>query len=231
MKVDPHRWPGRLLLRFGGWILRCLLRVLGTTCRLRVVAGEEHLEPLLAPAGPPFVLSLWHDRAVLAALYFHRWVRRGLDLTMLASHSRDGELVSYVARGWRLRLVRGSASRGGSQALRGVYRMMTRERSSPVMIPDGPRGPRHRFKVGVAVLAQMAGRPILPFGFAAARARRLRSWDRLIVPRPFTAVVAVVGPPQTIPRGLDAAGLEAERRRLENLLCELTRRAEAAVAG
>ena len=63
------------------------------------------------------------------------------------------------------------------------------------MIPDGPQGPLYHFKIGVAVLAQTSGAPILPFGLAASRSWRLKSWDRIIVPRPFSRVaVAWVAP-------------------------------------
>ena len=81
----------------------------------------------------------------------------------------------------------------------------------------------------VAVLAQTSRAPILPFGIAARKSWTLASWDRMIVPRPFTDVALVVGEPQQIPRDLSGAELEAERLRLEELLDSLTLQAEAAV--
>jgi len=134
-------------------------------------------------------------------------------------------MVTRMVRAWGIETVRGSASRGGMKALRAIHRAVTRRGSSPIMVPDGPRGPVHVFKVGVAVLAQTSGAPILPLGFAAEKCWRLRSWDRLIVPRPFSRVTVVVGEPQSVAKDLDSEQLEAERKRLEELLEEVSRRA------
>jgi len=241
IRVDPNTRLGNLALRLAAWLAGGLVMLLGRTCRVEVVAGQDQLDSLLMPraageevapgsaARPPVVVSFWHQRSVLAAYILCRfWVPRGLRVTVLASHSRDGGLVGHLARQWRLPLVRGSASRGGAAALRNVYRALGRG-SSPVMIPDGPSGPERRFKVGVAVLAQMSGRPILPFGFAASRAWHLGSWDGLLIPKPFSRIVVLVGTPQYLPRDIGAERLEAERARLEALLDELSERADRAV--
>lgn len=215
-------------MRVAAWLVRWVVQVLGWTCRVEVAEGGEHLETLEATAEEkqPVILSFWHQRTVLAIyLVFHRLVRRGVDVTMLISQSRDGELAAHLARHWRLRQVRGSATRGGREALRAIYKT-TRAGSSPVMIPDGPHGPRHHFKAGVAVLAQMTQAPILPIGFAARRVWKLRSWDRLMVPKPFSRIVVVVGAPQSVPRNLDSAALEIERARLETVIDDVTARAE-----
>jgi len=200
--------------------------LLARTWRLEVVSGREPLGAFVE-GRRPMVLSFWHNRSIAAVPFVRRWlVGRGVDVTLLASQSRDGELVTRIARGWRVRIVRGSATRGGRSAIRQIYRTIVRDGSSPIMIPDGPHGPIYEFKVGVAVIAQMAEAPILPLGFAAERAWRLRSWDRLIVPKPFSKVAIVVGEPRAVARDLGSDELETERQRLEALLDELTDRAE-----
>lgn len=230
MRIDPTTRKGQLLLGVGAFLLRQVIRLLGATCRLRVVSGEEHLAVLAEGSA---VLTYWHQRTILAAPFFLRRLlgRDRRDVTVLVSQSRDGELVSRVASRWRFRLIRGSASRGGMQAMRGLYRSMRSTGTSPVMIPDGPRGPAQSFKVGVVVLAQMAQAPILPMAFAARRGWRLRSWDRMIVPKPFTEIMVVVGPPQPVARGLDSTALEAERARIETLLDTVTDEADRAASG
>ena len=97
------------------------------------------------------------------------------------------------------------------------------------MIPDGPRGPRYQFKIGVVILAQLAQAPILPMGMAAKRFLVIPSWDRLILPWSFSRIALVVGEPQEVPRQLGTEELETERQRLEVLLSELTRQAEEAL--
>lgn len=234
IRVDPKSRHGNLTLRAAATFARLLIGAIGRTCRYQVAGGAARIDDLLgrgdgtSGAAAPVILCFWHERAILGAYFFRRHlVRHGLDATVLISQSRDGELVSHLARQWGFAHVRGSASRGGSAALRAVYRAIRRG-SSPVMIPDGPRGPAHDFKVGVAILSQMAERPILPIAFAASRAWRLGSWDRLLIPKPFSRIAVAVGEPQRVPRDLDADGLEAERRRLELLLDETTAAADRA---
>ncbi len=248
MGLDKDSRRGSLLIGVAAWLARWLVLGVGRTWKIEIIAGSEHLDALLAGyvppkggkrntgpeggkrKGPAVLLSFWHNRSV-AFSYFvlDRLIGSGVDVSLLASQSRDGELVTRVCRRWGLNTVRGSASRGGTAALRGLHRAITRRGSSPIMIPDGPRGPLYHFKVGVAVLAQTSRAPILPFGVAASRFWTLRSWDRIIVPRPFSRVTLIVGAPQFVERGLSSDELEVERQRLEALLNDLTRQAEAAV--
>ncbi len=229
MGIDKDSRHGSFLISVGARLARWVILAFGRTWRIRIVAGEEHLDALLAEP-QPVLISFWHNRLVAFSYFFlDRLVGGGLDLTLLASQSRDGELVTRVCKRWGLNTVRGSASRGGTAALRGLHRAITRQGSSPVMIPDGPRGPLYHFKVGVAVLAQTSRAPILPFGVAASSFFTLKSWDRIIVPWPFSRVAITIGEPQPIERGLSNEELEAERQRLEGLINSLTRQAEEAV--
>ncbi len=228
MGLDKNSRRGSLLISVAARLARWILLALGRTWKIRVIAGSEHIEALLADPHA-VILSFWHNRAFVAAYYLYdRLHRGGLDITLLASQSRDGELVTRVCKRWGLNTVRGSASRGGMLAMRALHRAITRQGSSPILIPDGPRGPIYDFKVGVAVVAQTSKAPILPIGFAARRFWRLKSWDRIIVPLPFSEVTVTVGTPEYLSRQLSSEDLEAERRRLEVLLDELTLRAEAA---
>lgn len=227
LSFDPHSPVGRRIIRFAAWLIRVLLTTLGRTYRVRVIEGQEHVDRILAEA-KPVLLSFWHNRVFLGAGYlYHSWIRRGFDITVLTSQSRDGELVAELARQWGLSVVRGSSSRGGRAALRALHRAVVKNGSSPILIPDGPRGPIYEFKVGAAVLSQTSGASILPIGFAAQRFFRIKSWDRIIVPWPFSKVTVCVGEPRQIPNKLSSDELELERRRLESTLDELTIRAEA----
>ena len=229
MGLNKDSRHGSFLIGVGARLARWVMLALGRSWKIEVVAGCEHLDALLADPRP-VLLSFWHNRTFAMAYFLYRRLHhQGFDITLLASHSRDGELVTRVCKRWGVNTVRGSASRGGVAALRGVHRAITRRGSSPIMIPDGPRGPLYEFKVGVAVLAQTSQAPILPFGIAARKSWTLASWDRMIVPRPFTDVALVVGEPQQVPRELSGDELEAERLRLQELLDSLTQQAEAAV--
>lgn len=218
MRIDHKSRSGRLLLALGGRLLRLIFWALIGTCRYRIVAGREILEAARA-AGQPLILSFWHNQTFLAADFLVRRIHRaGLPMTLLASQSRDGELVTQMVKSWGIETVRGSSTRGGREALRTIHRAIKQRGSSPILVPDGPHGPLYHFKVGAAVLAQTSGAPILPLAFAATSAWRLKSWDRLLVPRPFCRIDVVIGAPQYLAPDLMGAALEQERQRLEELL-------------
>ncbi|MEM1179314.1 MAG: lysophospholipid acyltransferase family protein [Acidobacteriota bacterium] len=228
MKLDPNSRLGSAVLSLAGHLVRLLLLGIGATLRLEIIGGQERLR-VLQETPEPVILSFWHERTFISAHFlYHQLHRRGFDITLLASLSRDGEMVTRMVRTWGIETVRGSASRGGRKALRAIHRAITRRGSSPIMIPDGPRGPAHAFKVGVAVLAQTTSAPILPLGFAAQKCWRLRSWDRLIVPKPFSRVAVVVGEPQKVDASLNSEELDATRIHLEEVLNDVTARAERA---
>ena len=223
---------GRLkssLLWPGAFLLRGLFRILGASYRYDLL-HRERIEDLLA-SPRPVVVSLWHDQIFAAGWFlYHDLHCRGLDLALVASHSRDGELVTRFARPWKLRVVRGSSSQGGREALMGMYRAISKHGASPLVIPDGPRGPRHVCSAGALLLSQLAQVPILPLVFVPERAWHLRSWDRMAVPRFGSRVAVAVGELQQMPRRLATGELEAQRRRMESLLQTLAAEAQETLA-
>ena len=103
-----------------------------------------------------------------------------------------------------------------------------REQISPVINPDGPRGPRFKFKPGAVLLAQMSGRPMLPMAYAASRAW-LVHWDRFVLPVPFSRIAVALGPPRHVPRVLDAAAMQALTVEMEHTLKQTYGQAHAAL--
>jgi len=202
------------------------VRALGTTLRLRS-EGLELLEPLWA-AQRPVIYAVWHARILMVPWLNARLARtRGArTVRVLASRSRDGELVARWVRHFGLRVVRGSSSRGGAEALRELTAAV-RAGEDVAVVPDGPRGPSERVQPGVIVLAALTGAPVVPFGFAARPARRLASWDRFMVPLPFARAAAVFGKPLAIARDAER---ERARADLERALREVTESADRLAA-
>lgn len=228
MRLRPDTRAGRLALGAAGWLLRRAIGVLSRTWRVRIVDGAGHLEAVLA-APEPVILTFWHNRAVMATPFLKaRLHDAGRAVAVLASASRDGELAARTLRPWGVHVVRGSATRGGREALWGTYRALRRLGASPVVIPDGPQGPAYVYKAGVLHLARLSRAPILPLAFACDRYWSIGSWDRLMVPRPFARVFVALAPLQDIPRDLDDAELESARVLQETLLNEASRAAERA---
>jgi lysophospholipid acyltransferase (LPLAT)-like uncharacterized protein len=195
-----------------GWLGPIALRAWFSTIRLRWHGGA-YLQPD-PRTRQKAIFVFWHER-LLCFTYTHgRYHGR-----ILVSRSRDGEVIARVASGLGFLPVRGSSRRGGVEALRALLA----EAGSGYdfgITPDGPVGPLHVFKVGAVYLASQSGLPIIPISVSYGRCWRLKSWDRFIVPRPFTWGVIHVGEAVTVPPELDAAGLEAWRARLEAILRE-----------
>lgn len=117
-----------------------------------------------------------------------------------ASRSFDGELITRLSAclGYPA-LARGSSSRGGAQGLREMKTLL--EAGEHVYITvDGPRGPRREAKEGSLKLAQLTGRAIVPIAFAAKKGWRLRSWDKTVIPAPFSKGVFFFGQELRVPR-------------------------------
>jgi len=195
------------------------LRMLGRT--LRVTRDERAVRDLWA-SRTPLIYATWHSGILLLPwLYAHRHFR------VLTSRSRDGELVARLVRRFGLDAIRGSSSRGGTDALRGLIRSL-REGWDVVVVPDGPRGPREVVKPGVVALAAASGAPIAPVAVGASREWRLSSWDRFRIPRPGARLVVAFGEPVRVAPRPDRAAQEAARGELEARLAELSGRVAAA---
>lgn len=162
------------------------------------------------------VYALWHGR-LLPLVYYHR--HQGV-MTII-SQSADGEYIARVVQRWGYQAARGSSSRGGQEALREMIAAAHDGRSIAIT-PDGPRGPLQKLKRGVLTASQQTGLPILPMACAATRAWWFESWDRFLVPKPFSTVFVRYGEPVLIPADCDDNGLLAYEQQVEHALNELT---------
>jgi len=212
-------WRRRLEVTVLGWAIALVLRLLYATLRVRWsdpadIAGRH-------ARGERFVFAVWHDGLLLLPLVLGHVPGRYRPRVLLSWH-RDAEIAAQAARRFGVGAIRGSSTRGGIGALRGLLEAY-RAGDDIVMVPDGPRGPRHEAKPGIVQVARGVGTTIVPLAIAAAPCRRLRSWDRLQIPLPFARVAFRVGAP--VPAGdvddvaggrrvqgaLDATVAEAER--------------------
>jgi lysophospholipid acyltransferase (LPLAT)-like uncharacterized protein len=176
------------------------------------VLGAENLESSIGNGRGAFI-ALWHGRMLLG-LSHHR--SRGW--CVLVSASRDGDIPSAVVERFGYRAVRGSTSRGGAGAVRGMLAELGKG-AVLIITPDGPRGPRHSMHAGLAWMARATGNPIVPIGFASDRAWHARSWDRFTIPLPWARVVMVYDEPiRVAPTGGDVELAAASQRIREGLL-------------
>ena len=165
----------------------------------------------------PILFALWHGRMFLSIQ-----AHRDEGIVTMASKSKDGEIIA----GWLERngysVVRGSSTRGGAEAFREMVRRVRAGRTAALTV-DGPTGPARVVQPGIVELARMTGGWILPITYSSARPRFLASWDRYLLPMPFSQNVVLYGEPFPIgeaePEGL-------ARERIANALDEATREAD-----
>jgi lysophospholipid acyltransferase (LPLAT)-like uncharacterized protein len=222
-EVRTSRRPSKLRRRFYGVVAPvavALMRSLWWTYRYSI-DGEEPIRERVK-RGEPLILTFWHHDIFVMAWYLERLNRMGARVTFLVSPSEDGELVMRVLGIMDQEAVRGSATRSGVKAMHGLYRAIVSDGGSPVVLPDGPQGPRHHCKPGSLLLARMSGARILPMACASRPFWRIRTWDRLLLPPPFARVRIILGESFTVSKELDSDELELERQRLEATLNELS---------
>ncbi len=183
--------------------------------------NAEVLDRVRADHGE-YIMVFWHARWVLMR-YAHPYEK----LAVLASRHRDAEMLVRVLERLNVVMARGSSTRGGMIGMREMLRHV-RDGYDLAITPDGPRGPRRRVKDGVLAAGRFTGKPIVPVGFGASRARRIRSWDRTLVPFPFGRGVFVYGEPFLVPADVDDERLERMREELERALDRVTDEADRA---
>ena len=215
----------RLALAIVTPVLVLLLKTVWAVFRFEV-RGEEKFRELVAEKRP-VVFAFWHEGLLVLCWYMAELLAIGYRLTFLISPSVDGEFGVQILARFGSRAVRGSARRSGAAALRRLNATIRDDGQSPCITLDGSKGPRRHCKPGAIMVARMAGVPIVPFGFAARKAWRLPSWDRHLIPRPFSKVVITVGEPYTVPRAMDAEAVEHWRNDLEQRVNNLMAAAES----
>jgi lysophospholipid acyltransferase (LPLAT)-like uncharacterized protein len=213
-------WRTRAQVAVAGAALGVLMRLLYATLRVRTSDAGDTLAR--HAAGERFVFGAWHDTLLLLPLVQVRLPGRFRPRVMLSWH-RDAEIGAQAARRFGVQAIRGSSTRGRVGAIRGLLEAH-RAGEDLLIIPDGPRGPRHVAKDGIVQLARATGARIVPVAFAAAPARRLGSWDRMQVPVPFARVAIHFGAPLAVSDDAAAARVTAA-------LDEAARAAARAVGG
>jgi lysophospholipid acyltransferase (LPLAT)-like uncharacterized protein len=176
----------RLILAIVPPLAALLIRLLGMTLRYEDVPAPGVTPGDRLPG--PSVYAFWH-RSLLACA--HRF--RNLDIAILISRSFDGELIARTVEHLGFKAIRGSSTRGGPTGLRNMERAY-RQGHRCAFTADGPKGPAMIAKPGTAQLATLVGAPVGTFYVLPQRAWQLRTWDRFLIPKPFSKVL-VTWPP------------------------------------
>ena len=190
-----------------------LLRLYLSFLRIRVV-GEEAAHKHFLQYGR-VIAAVWHQRFLPALGYVSKF--RSFKPLVMISRSSDGELIASLVSRLGLVPVRGSSTRGGREALMDILRAI-KKNPGVIHIVDGPTGPKGVVKPGLMAMAQVTGAAILPVIVSAEKAWIMKSWDRFLVPKPFSTVIIRWGDPFLVPRGTRPEQLEDLRRQVESVM-------------
>ena len=193
-------------------VVGCMAKGWMRTCHTEV-RGREYLESTRSKTGR-VIVGFWHEYLGLALHHY-----RNTGNHTLTSYSYDGELAARLVERFGLHAVRGSSSRGGTEALAGLNIALHHVPLVGITL-DGPRGPRRVTKPGAAILAVRTQTPIVPHAFVAVPAWRLKSWDRFLIPKAFSRIISAYGPPIYPPA--ENTSLEAIKAVSEELQAAMT---------
>lgn len=183
------------------------------TLRVKVTGGKN--EDFVRENG--CILAFWHSRIFYMPYHF-RWQKRW---RILVSPSSDGDIINGILRLFGFSTVRGSSYKSPVRALISLARKV-KSGASAAMIADGSRGPANVAQPGSVAIAKLTGRLIVPIAFGAERKKNLHSWDKTILPMPFSRINMVFGKPIAVKKNTDGRQLELKRLYLEEELKKIT---------
>ena len=201
-----------------GWLGKGLVDLICGTMRIRVVDFNKALAEIESKR---FILAFWHSRIVAISYLYQGW-----GAAILVSSSEDGEIMAQILQRQGHETIRGSTSRHGVRAMAKLIKTLNETIRPRGVVPHGPRGPRFRVQPGVITLAQKTGCPVVPISYSAKRIKIFASWDRFILPYPFTEGRLIYGRPISMPSKLDVEEQEVYRVRLEEELNRITRKVD-----
>ncbi|MGN6136764.1 MAG: DUF374 domain-containing protein [Aureliella sp.] len=210
---DPFSKRAKIFV--ASWGVALIVLALRWTCRVRV---HNDPRPQLRSAGKRYIYSVLHAHQLSAIIDSERGTGA------MVSRSLDGQIIVPALRVRGVVPVRGSGGRGrgvgrgGREALEALVEHVKGGRPAYLAV-DGPRGPRGHVHKGVAVLARQCDAAVLLMVAVPTRRWLLsRSWDRLQIPKPFSAIDGYFAPP-IFPAEDETA--EQLRQRIENALRQL----------
>lgn len=175
----------RLATKIGGY----LVNAIGKSLRLEVRGWGRIL--LLIKSGRPLVFQFWHGDMFIAW-----YLTSPLHPAAIVSQAGDGDIASAVLEGLNYKTFRGSSTRGGQKAFRGMVRYLRKQNIKiSAFASDGPKGPRYLMKPGTYVAAQHLDAFIIPTATVSKWSLQAKGWDKFVIPLPFSKAVASFGRP------------------------------------
>lgn len=204
----------RLKAETMAWLISFAIQWLGRSLR---VCRNDEAEFLTGKHSTEYIFAFWHNRLLAMPLAFNLFYHNRKGAVGITSASGEGTLLTMVFKRFGIQTIRGSSSRQGTAALYALIEKL--EHGYDVVItPDGPRGPLYEIKPGLLFLAKKTGRPILPIMVEYSHCLRLGTWDRFMIPLPFSRVTFKSLPLIFVPPEQDSRQLEEQRLRMDQIM-------------
>ncbi len=197
------------------WLAYLLLQVWCRTLRVTNLSPEN--EDYFNNLPGRYIMTHWHSRIFLLLFYF----RGRKDWNILVSPSKDAEVLARLGVLLGYTVVRGSSYKNTLASARDLLKALKRD-ERVVVVADGSRGPRHVAQMGSVQLSRITGAPLIPMTFGASSRYELSSWDRFVLPLPFSKCTLNFAPPLTIPKKADDHLLAEKQQELDRALNRIT---------
>lgn len=173
---------------FLAFVLTIINLIIRFTCRIEYIHKEYRDETL--KVNDQAIFTLWHGRLFMMPLLFPRKIR----VYALISAHADGRIIKNTAAFQGIKTITGSSSKGGAAALREMVSKF-KTGHSLFITPDGPKGPRMQAQLGAVEVARLTGGAIIPCAISAQKGKIVNSWDKFLIPRPFSTIYIRFGEP------------------------------------
>jgi lysophospholipid acyltransferase (LPLAT)-like uncharacterized protein len=206
--------------RVASYLIANIIRLTARSTRWTIInpeIGDKFM------SGKPTIGIFWHERIMLMT---EAWRSDG-NFWMLQSPHRDGALIARAIQKLGFHTIWGSSSidKGGAASLRTMVKTL-KQGDSVGITPDGPRGPSRKLSPGVIAAARLSGCSVYPLAWSVSNKKRLSTWDRMVIARPFSKGVIAYGEPIHVPRSLTKEEQEQYRQLIEQRLNEVTEEAD-----
>ncbi len=226
--------PRTVRVRTLGFLGALFLKALNSTLRWQKIGLSQSGNHWAY--GESVIVAIWHCDQLLAPYCYFGFrapvgsaAKRPRALYALSSQHSDGRIIAEILSYFSIDNVAGSSTNGGVRALVQLKKSISKLKSHVSITPDGPKGPAREVKAGIISLSSQTSTPILPLGIAYSSYWKIKSWDRMLIPKPFSKACMIAGPPVHVAKDLTKSDLKFECERLSNILNQLKDQAETSL--
>jgi lysophospholipid acyltransferase (LPLAT)-like uncharacterized protein len=180
--VLKSKFAKKLLANIGPYLAYYLLRFIYISCKKEFIFDKKY-------NGDDIIIASWHGELIMSPFNLLELNKRfGMKKPyLMISNHNDGEVISNIFKLFGFESIRGSSSKNGARVLLQAIKLV-KNGHNMALTPDGPRGPRHSLADGIAVIAKKSNKNILAINFNVDRFWQFRSWDKMVLPKPFSTI-------------------------------------------